>query len=127
MDGKKICTNPECAWGGKELPMTEEFFQKNSNKKDGFEGRCKKCRQKYFEDYRAGKRVRAKPDKPAADPKPRRKCVRQAKAAPAPASVGNAHVRSPIVQTASPAEIVIALRKGRAAEIVAMINDKYGL
>lgn len=113
---KKICSNPKCAWGGKELPITEEFFQKNSNKKDGFEGQCKKCRQKYFKEYRAGKRVRSKKDKLAADLRPKRKYVRQVNPVnPAP------------VISASPAEIVIALRKGMAAEIVAMITEKYSL
>lgn len=111
MDEKKTCI--KCL---KKLPKTEEFFRKNSNTKDGFEGQCKKCRQKYFEDYRAGKRVRSKPNKPAGDSEPKRKYVRQANPmAPAP------------VISASPAEIVIALRKGMAAEIVAMINEKYGL
>lgn len=109
--GEKTCIKCE-----KPFPKTEEYFRKNSSTKDGFEGQCKKCRQKYFEDYRAGKRVRSKKDKPAANPGPKRKYVRQPNpVAPAP------------VISASPAEIVIALRKGMAAEIVAMINERYGL
>jgi len=111
MEEKKICI--KCR---KEFPKTEEFFRKNSKTRDGFEGQCKNCRKKYFVDYRAGKRVRSKSNKAAPHPGRKPKLVRHSDpAAPAP------------VISASPAEIVIALRKGMAAEIVAMISEKYGL
>ncbi len=112
MEEKKTCI--KC---GKELPKTDEFFRKNTSTKDGFEGQCKNCRQKYFEDYRAGKRTRRKYRKLASDPAPKERTVRRGT---------NSMPAGPIV-SASPTEIVIALRKGMAAEIVAMINERYEL
>ena len=54
--------------------------------------------------------------RPAADSKPKRKYIRQS----------NPVASAPVI-SASPAEIVIALRKGMAAEIVAMIKEKFEL
>ena len=112
---KKVCS--KCL---KELPLTTEFFNKNANNKDGFEGKCKNCRQKYFEDYRAGKRIRAGASKPAAkkDPVSKRPYRRR--------DLKKVDPPEPLTK-ASPAEILIALRKGMAAEIVEMINEKYDL
>ena len=115
MEEKKTCI--KCL---KEFSKTEEYFRKSSNTKDGFEGQCKKCRKKYFADYRAGKRVRegaskgqTKKDQVSKRPYHRR----DLKKIEPPESLTKA----------TPAEILIALRKGMAAEIVAMIKEKYGL
>ncbi len=108
---KKTCS--KCL---KELPMTAEFFNKNANKKDGLEGKCKNCRKKYFEDYRAGKRIRGESKKVPAPREPKPKKIIK----PKTGTDGS-------LTKATPAEILIALRKGMAAEIVAMINEKYDL
>jgi len=115
MEEKKTCI--KCL---KEFPKTEEYFRKNSATSDGFEGQCKKCRKKYFEDYRAGKRIRAGAKKIAKEKVPVSK-------RPYHRSDLKKNESSEPLTKASPAEILIALRKGMAAEIVAMIKEKYDL
>ena len=113
-----------CIKCNKELPKTEEYFRKNSSTKDGFEGQCKNCRKQYFSDYRAGKRIGRKKKDPAPEP---RKYTRR-NPDPAPKDPGPARKpASPPPFRASPAEIMIALRKGFASEIVDLIRKEYEL
>ncbi len=119
MEEKKTCI--KC---GKELPRTEEYFSKNARREDGFEGQCKTCRKKYFADYCAGKRVRKgakKAEKKAAGKKDTGPKIMDHRYGPKKVE------SSELLTKASPAEILIALRKGMAAEIVAMIEEKYDL
>lgn len=112
MDEKKICI--KCK---QSFPKTDQHFRRAPTK-DGFMGMCKTCRRKYEQDFRAGNRIREGAKK---EVKKRLAHLRDSNPAPAP-------IREAVpVQTASPTEIVIALRKGMAAEIVAMINERYGL
>lgn len=104
----------------KEFPKTEEYFRKNSNTVDGFEGQCKKCRQKYFKDYRAGKRVREGASKGQTEKDQVSKRLYHRR------DLKKNEPSEPLIK-ATPAEILIALRKGMAAEIVAMIKEKYDL
>ena len=100
-----------CTKCGIEKPATLEFFSTNNSCPDRLERWCKTCKAKAQKDHRERMLAKSKPD-----PKPQRKIVRRG-ASPSPA---------PMI-SASPADIVIALRKGMAAEIVAMINERYGL
>ena len=99
----------------KDLPKTTEFFSKNKATLDGFEGQCKNCRKKYFEDYR--KKHGAAPKKTGGNG--RRQKVHHR----------NQNINPPPIPTtkATPAEILIALRRGMAQEIVDIIKEKYDL
>ena len=70
MSGEDIKTKV-CSKCGKELPMTEKYFNRNKRSKDGFSYYCKEClaiiRQKhkektrdYFRQYRATHRAKFK-------------------------------------------------------------------
>ena len=114
-----------------EFPPTNEFFSNNKATPDGLERWCKACKKNTQADYRLKKAKER--NKPAAARRERNKSIRN----PAPiAKKPQTDLPVPARQTgtqtgqltgASPAEIVIALRKGMAAEIVAMIQEKYGL
>jgi hypothetical protein len=99
-----------------EFPKDEEHFQRSKVTKDGFEGQCRDCRKKYFEDYRKKKRGAA--PKKAGGNWGRRIIHHR-----------NQNVDPPAIPTtrATPAEILIALRRGMAEEIIAMIQERYDL
>src|SRR4030067_3106534 len=106
----------KCKKCGHEKPATNEPFSVNKAAKDGLEYRCKSCKPKAAKDFRRSRLAGAQPNPGR---KTERKYIRRANPAPAPASLGNAHARPSIVQTASPDEIVKALRKGFATQDVA--------
>jgi len=126
MEEKKTCF--KC---GKEFPRTEEYFSKNSGTNGGFEGQCKQCRKKYFRDYRAGRKIRAgsgkaPSNKDTATKRPYHRLPAQRALQPGGRDLKKIEASEPLTK-ATPAEILIALRKGMAAEIVAMIKEKYNL
>lgn len=47
----KICSNPNCKSEGRPLPLS--MFYKNPSTKDGLDGQCRWCRQKYGEHKRS--------------------------------------------------------------------------
>jgi DNA-directed RNA polymerase subunit RPC12/RpoP len=92
-------------------------FSLNRSAPDGREYKCKQC----WKEIRAEKKKMGGASRKApADPKPKRAAHQRTKPMAA----------TPLT-TASPTEIVVALRKGIAAEILgeilALINDRYGL
>jgi len=107
-----------CIKCGIEFPSTEEYFRK-SKTKDGFEGACKECRKKYFADYRAGRRIRVGTKKGGKTER-----VQKMPRRSNPVSIPK---EQPTITTASPVEIIVALRKGMAQEIVDMIKEKFEL
>jgi len=115
---KKTCT--KC---GGEFPETEDYFRKSSANKDGFEGQCKSCRKKYFDDYRKKKKneLSLPPDHPPQKLKKQRKHT----ILPAHRKTQCRVTQSPL-STASPEAILAALRKGVAIEIIALIEGKFG-
>lgn len=95
-----------CAVCKKEFPATNEYFGKRTLSSDGFEYRCKKCKNRYDKNYRKGE------DKPA-----KKKTQR---------TPANRPIRKEPLITASPEAIIAALRKGMAREIITLIQDKFG-
>ncbi len=98
-----------CGKCKKEFPMTSEFFHRSG---DGFTIYCKPCRS---EMQKANRREKFG-------------------SKPISAKRRTIHHRNPIPDSpripttkATPAEILIALRKGMAEEIIAMIQEKYAL
>jgi len=115
--GKKTCI--KC---GGEFPETEDYFRKSSANKDGFEGQCKSCRKKYFDDYRKKKKneLSLPPDHPPQKLKKQRKHM----ILPARRKIRARVAQSPLT-TASPGAILAALRKGMAIEIINIIEEKF--
>lgn len=105
-----------CIKCGNEFPKTEEYFRKSSSTRDGFEGQCKDCRKKYFANYRDKKRANEKVqrDRHHKISHDRRKKNNSANMVIA---------RSPLIM-ATPEEIIKALRKGVALEIIQEIIQK---
>ena len=132
-EGRRIMETEKktCIKCNKEFPKTEEYFRKNHATKDGFEGQCKTCRRKYFADYRAGKRARSKPGKNIGQkqiPKPIRLAGPSARQVKKTIGLADRQVDpvSPVIlNSANPYEIVAALRKGFAREMIQLIEEKW--
>jgi len=110
-------TEKKCTKCGNGFSPTNEFFSKNKSTPDGFERWCKVCKKKAQAGFRLKKALDQ--DKPAAK-KRREKSIKNLVPV----------VRKPQadqITGASPTEIISALRKGMAAEIVSMIQEKFGL
>ena len=103
----------KCTKCKKDLPATNEFFHTNSLRSDGFETKCKKCKkcrneyQRNLREHTGGGNGR------------KRRIIHHR----------NKKSDPPVIPTtkATPAEILIALRRGMAQEIVDIIKEKYDL
>lgn len=104
-----------CIKCGKEFLKTEDYFRKSSATKDGFEGQCKSCRKKYFDDYRKKKKNQS-PEK--------LKKQRKHMILPASHKIQGRATQSPLTM-ASPEAIIAAFRKGVAREIIKLIEEKF--
>jgi hypothetical protein len=93
----------KCSKCLEDLPL--ESFSLNRTTRDGREYRCKECKKKQTADYREKKSLVRK--KPKRGPKFEKEKV--------PAT------------NATPDEIIEALRKGFALQIIAMIKERFGL
>lgn len=47
-----------CSKCGEEKPLKEEFFYKHPLTKDGYDGQCRACKEKYRREYRKRKKTR---------------------------------------------------------------------
>lgn len=104
----KICSSCK-----KPLDRTSENFNKNASAPDGFDYYCKKCKN---EKQRTRYDAAEKPEKPKA------KIARRKRSVTKP--IGS--VAEPL-NFASPTEIVNALSKGVAREIITLIEHKFGI
>lgn len=109
-----------CTKCNKELPATNEYFSKNKATKDGLEHWCKNCRRKKQADYRAEK---AKMESMSSVRKLPRKGPVARGLLGIPIVEGKA--KADPITTASPEEIIKALRKGVAREIIQTIQERF--
>lgn len=100
---KKECTGP-C---GKEYPATTEYFHKNSSAKDGLDYMCRTCKSKRAKNYYKESKTN-----------PSKRKERHEK----PRDNGKSRTSSRITK-ATPDEIVAALRKGVAMEIIKELKE----
>jgi len=96
----------------KEYPLTAEYFHRMG---DGFVHYCKPCRPEMQKGYkRKDKRSVAAP-------------VRNRDARIAKPIKRSVDLSKPVITRATPEQIVGDLRRGFAIELIAIIQEKYGL
>ena len=98
---KRRC--PKCK---KDFPLTAEYFHRNG---EDFVYYCKPCRSEMQKGYKLKEKI----DSPPAKKKHR-------------AVISSAPLK-PMITTATPEEIISALRKGVAEEIIQMVRGRFGL
>jgi excinuclease UvrABC ATPase subunit len=103
MEEKKMKSCLRCK---KEFEATADNFFRRSAAKDGLEPYCKQCKNKMLNRSRGAIKTQKIPRKQNT-----RKPIKSTK--------------SPLT-TATPREILAALRKGVAREIIQMIEEKFG-
>ena len=121
MDGQKT---KQCCGCKKELPVEE--FHKNKGAKDGLNTICKKCKSAYWhrtkkEDGR-GKREEGSRKQPARGSTGVTPGATDWNDQPAPLRGAR-----PGITHATPEEIIKALRRGVAEEIIQTVRERFGL
>jgi hypothetical protein len=107
----------ECRKCKKEYPLTAEYFHRMG---DGFVYYCKPCRSEMQKGYkRKGKVSSVVPV-----PNKNQRVVKTRVAKPIKRSVD---LPKPVIIRATPEQIIGDLRRGFAIELIAMIQEKYGL
>ncbi len=117
--GKMAEEKQTCIKCGNEYPATIEFFNACSAKKNGLDSRCKTCMKKYNSDRRA---VQGKM-KPSNGRKKKSTVALHERISPATLRTPQP---TPITR-ATPEEIIAALRKGVAEEIIQTVRERFGL
>ena len=110
-----------CCKCKKELPVEE--FHKNKSSKDGLNSICKKCKSVYWHQKKDGTVI--------GTPLPtvlnkRKKPIRQILAGPPVCHLKTEIEKNPITR-ATPEEIVRALTKGVAEQIIQIIRERFSL
>jgi hypothetical protein len=119
-------TEKKCTKCGNGFSPTNEFFSKNKSTPDGFERWCKVCKKKAQAGFRLKKALDQ--DKPAAKKRREKSIKNLVPVVRKPQADLPVHgTQTGQITGASPTEIISALRKGMAAEIVSMIQEKFGL
>lgn len=106
MDQTRKCT--KCK---KEYPLTAEFFHRMG---DGFVHYCKPCRSEMQKSQRKGKGSVAAP-------------THNRNARVAKSIKRSVDLPKPVIIRATPEQIIGDLRRGFAIEVIAIIQEKYGL